>query len=429
MTQDGSLYAVGDTCYLKYYIIGPDGKRLHKTITLCKRSDTHDWWKKKGKWGFSSAVRTLQRETMDRIKAEAKAAEAAKAKSDSPDMTVVAFWEQRYLPYCEQIVPLTGQPRRKPETVRGFKQIWKQHLKGHFAGTLPAKPMTLKEYQPATGNRFLRSLTGTQGKNTLKHIKALANSIFSFAVEEEILTVNPWREVKIPKDAVESEATLHYTLAEAEDIISSLSDHVDAQLVMALACFLGLRPGEIAALRWEDFDVDTVHIRRSVVRGIVGTPKTAESIASLPLPAQVTIPLELWRQAQKKADVNTTHGWVFPSRDGTPVDLHNLTARVIRPHIEGPDYQLRGKAVKCIRCQCVPEPSGVRWKTLYAGRRGAATAVIEANNGNLAIGQALLRHKSQITTAVFYKKAVTPETLRNGIKMLEAAANGGRSTE
>jgi integrase len=77
-----------------------------------------------------------------------------------------------------------------------------------------------------------------------------------------------------------------------------------------------------------------------------------------------------------------------------------------------------------VRCGKVPESSGVRWKTLYAGRRGAATAVIEKNNGNLAIGQALLRHKSQITTATFYRKAVTPETLRDGVKMLEAAAKG-----
>ena len=76
--QDGSLYAVGDTCYLKYYIIA-DGERVHKTIQLCKRSDVHDWWKKRGKWGYSSAVRELQRETMDKIKADAKAADTKAA--------------------------------------------------------------------------------------------------------------------------------------------------------------------------------------------------------------------------------------------------------------------------------------------------------------------------------------------------------------
>jgi integrase len=411
MAQDGSLYVVGDTCYLKYYII-VDGTRKHTAVKLCKRSDVHDWWKKKGKkWGFSSAVRELQRETMDKVKADTKAAGAAALalteKATPGEMRVIDFWEQHYLRYIKEIVPLTKQPRRKPSTVHGFEQIWRQHLHGHFGET------TLKDYEPAMGKRFLRSLTGTQGKTTLKHIKALAGSIFGYAVDEEFLKVNPWHDVRIPEDAVESKATEHYTLAEAEDLISALVAHVDCQLVLSLACFLGLRPGEIAALKWEDFDTESVMIRRSVVRGVVGTPKTAESLATLPLPIQVKIPLELWRQKSGRSE-----GYVFESKNGTPVDLHNLTSRVIVPHVEG--------KTKCIPCGETPKPSGVAWKTLYAGRRGAGTNVIESNNGNLSIGQALLRHKSQTTTATFYKKAITPETLRNGMKRLELAAKNGR---
>jgi hypothetical protein len=38
MNQDGSLFAIGDTCYLKYYII-EDGDRVHKTIRLCEKSE------------------------------------------------------------------------------------------------------------------------------------------------------------------------------------------------------------------------------------------------------------------------------------------------------------------------------------------------------------------------------------------------------
>lgn len=414
MAQDGSLYVVGDTCYLKYYII-VDGKRKHKTVQLCKRDDVRYWREKRGKWSFSSGVRELQRETMDKVKADAKAAEVAALaltrKATPGEMRIVTFWEQHYLPYIEAVIPLTGQPRRKASTIRGFKQIWKQHLKGHFGETM------LKDYEPAMGKRFLRSLTGTQGKTTLKHIKALAGSIFGFAVDEEFIKVNPWHDVKIPEDAIESGATQHYTLAEVEDLISSLIDHVDAQLVMALACFLGLRPGELASVKWEDFTDETVSIRRSVVRGVVGTPKTPESLATLPLPEQVKIPLQLW---WKKCD-KPTEDWVFKSSENTPIDLHNLIARVIKPHVEG--------KTKCRVCDIVPKPSGVAWKTLYAGRRCAATAVIEANNGNLAIGQALLRHKNQMTTATFYKKAVTPETLRNGMKMLEAASKAAATSD
>jgi integrase len=146
----------------------------------------------------------------------------------------------------------------------------------------------------------------------------------------------------MPDDAIESSQTQHYTLEEAENIVSALVNHVDCQLVMALSCFLGLRPGEIAALRWEDFDPESVNIRRSVVRGNVGTPKTPESTLSLPLIDQVRVPLGLWRRRSN----NPKDGWVFPSRSDTPVDLHNLIARVIKPHAEGMS--------ECERCHKVP---------------------------------------------------------------------------
>ena len=205
--------------------------------------------------------------------------------------------------------------------------------------------------------------------------------MFSEAIERGLEDRVSPRRVKIPKECRESEQTQHYTLEEAENIISALVDHVDAQLVMALSCFLGLRPGEIAALDWSDFDAENVHIRRNVVRGIVGTPKTKESTQRFPLIDQVRVPLELWRR--KSADVK--EGWVFPSRNNPPVDLHNLIARVIRPHVEGVE--------RCVECDRIPKKSGAVIKGLYAGRRGACTAVIEATGGNYAIAQALLRHK------------------------------------
>jgi integrase len=259
------------------------------------------------------------------------------------------------------------------------------------------------------GTQFLQSLTGTQGKNTLKHIKALGSSIFKRALNEQRIEANPWNNVQMPDDAIEPESTKHYTLAEAEDMISALVDHVDCQLVIALSCFLGLRPGEIAALKWEDFDSENVYIRRSVVRGNVDTPKTQESVASLPLIDQVRVPLKLWREKSKRAE-----GWVFESQKKTPVDLHNLISRIIFPHIEG------GR--ECVRCNEKPKASGVEWKGLYAGRRGACTAVIENTNGNYAVAQALLRHKSMTTTLNVYKKQITPEALKVGMKLFEQKA-------
>jgi hypothetical protein len=59
---------------------------------------------------------------------------------------------------------------------------------------------------------------------------------------------------------------------------------------------------------------------------------------------------------------------------------------------------------------------------LYAGRRGAGTAIIALTNGNAAIGQALLRHKNMSTTLTFYKKQIPDADLRAGMKLLDAGA-------
>ncbi len=372
--QLGRIYEASGKFYVQYRVV-VNGKRVQRSHFLCTKDDRH-------RSKADRSVKLLRDEHM--LGVNAQQAE----QSHNRDMRVVDFWEKIYLPYCEEIVQLTGKPRKTPSTVRGYKQIWRQHLKSHFGN------LTLQEYSPHIGTAFLDSLTSVQGKATLRHIKACATSLFKRAVNKQHIKVNPWHDVQMPDDAVESAPTLHYTVEEAEDIVSALVDRVDCQLIMSLACFLGLRPGEIAALRWEDFDEENVHIRRSVVRGIVGTPKTKESIASLPLIDRVRIPLELWRR--KSPD---TSGWVFPSVNNTPIDLHNLVARVIRPALDAKE---------------------IVWKGMYAGRRGAGTAIIALTNGNAAVGQALLRHKNMSTTLTFYKKQIPAADLRAGMKLLEA---------
>jgi integrase len=385
--QAGYIYEASGAFFVRYYaneIVNGQEKRVQRSERLCEKSEKYYSTKTK-------AVNLLRDAHMLTVNSE-----QASGRPNRQDMTVVDFWEQRYLPFCEEIIQLTGKTRKKASTVRGYKQIWKQHLNAHFG------KKTLQDYEPYMGTQFLQSLTGTQGRATLKHVKALGSSIFKRALIDQRIKTNPWHDVEMPDDAIDSAATMHYTLQEAENLISALKEHVDCQLVMALSCFLGLRPGEIAALRWEDFDSESVHIRRSVVRGIVDVPKTQESIAALPLIDQVKVPLELWRQKSG----HRHEGYLFESRNGTPVDLHNLIARKIVPALKSEENKKKG----------------IVWKGLYAGRRGAATAAIEATGGNYAVAQALLRHKSMTTTLNLYKKQITPDAFKSGMKLLEAAA-------
>jgi integrase len=388
--QRGYIYEASGCFYVRYWtteIVDGRSQRVQRSEKLCEKNDKYYA-------RTSKAVKLLRDDFMHKQNQQQN---SNRAVNRAADMPVVEFWEKHYLPYCEAIVPLTKQPRKKPSTVRGYKQIWNQHLKVHFG------PMTLQDYEPHIGTQFLESLTATQNKNTIRHIKALGSSIFKRAVNERRIKMNPWHDVQMPDDAIDGRPTEHYTWEEAEDIISALVEHVDCQLIVALACFLGLRPGEIAGLRWEDFDKDYVHIRRSVVRGKLGTPKTTESLAPIPLIDPVRIPLKLWRQKSGKP----TEGWLFPSDANTPATLNNFVNRIIKPTL---------KAKKIV------------WKQggLYCGRRGACTEAIEKTNGNYAIAQALLRHKHMTTTLKVYKKQITPGAFKAGMKMLEAATKHKR---
>lgn len=351
--------------------------RVRKSVKLADKDREHGT-------ATCEAVRLLRQKELTKV--------STAPAVTTEDMKVVDFWETQYLPYCEKEWKGTGM---RTSTVRGFKQVWKQHLKHHF-GT-----HTLQRYTADMARRFLSSLKTKQGKNTLKHIRALASAMFSEAIERNLRNDNPWH-VKLPKDCKESKATEHYTMGEAENLITALLDHVDAQLVLALCCFLGLGPAEVAGLQWGDVDADWIHIRRNKpAHGEVGPPKNQERMAAVPIIDQVRVPLELWR---KKCEYTSDEGWVI-------VDLPNMLNRVIKPHVIGKK--------KCERCEETPKASGVTWKGLYAGRRGACTAVIEATGGNYAVAQALLRHKTMDTTLRVYKKQITPQGLLAGMQAFQ----------
>jgi len=307
------------------------------------------------------------------------------------DHTVCEFWDKTYLPFIEANL--------RHSTVHGYKQIWEQHLKGHFGTTL------FKDYRTASASLFLTSLAKTLGRHTVQHIRSLASGIFSHAVNVGVIENNPFHDCKILGKTIEPQETEHYTLEEAENIVTALVDHVECQLIVSLSFFVGLRPGEIQGLRWEDFDtvpdasgIRWVHIRRAVVRSRVGETKTKGSVASLPLVAPVLIPLTLWHQKKDRP----TEGWVFPNSKGKPVDLRSVIGRTIVPTLKA---------------------NNIDWKTLYAGRRGAATILTQLTGDALAAKE-LLRHKTIAVTQAKYVKAI-PEALLRGIKLLEAEVKGG----
>ncbi len=417
MAQMGTLYLLDGTWYLKYRTT-ESGNRVHRTERLCSESGEqhHQHCSEPGehrarrhatkKTRFGNAViippknlNAVRLKVMESVNAQEP---NGRQSSRQQDMPVVDFWEKIYLPYAESEWKGRGM---KPSTIRGMKHIWKHNLAGHFEGE------SLQRYQSDRARTLLNTLKTKLNRTSLTHIKACASGMFSEAVERGLRKDNPWF-IKLPTACIEPEDTQYYTLEESENLISALIDHTDAQLFMSLCCFLGLRPSEAIAVRWEDFGADTAHIRRGCVNGHVGTPKKKNAERDLTLIDAVRIPLELWRQQCG----NPTEGWVFKKirkvGEDVPADLHNLVNRVMKPHIKGNE--------KCTLCGVVPEKANVEWKGVYSGRRGFATAVIELTNGNFASAQELLGHSSMETTVRHCKK-ITLTSKATGMSALQAA--------
>jgi integrase len=112
-----------------------------------------------------------------------------------------------------------------------------------------------------------------------------------------------------------------------EDQVKRLLKAVDGDKLEALyvlAITTGMRSGELLGLRWEDVDLEagTLQIRRTVFNGHIEAPKTQKGKRSVKL-TQTSI-----TALRKHPRVSR---WIFCTKEGTPMSVHNLHRRSWKP--------------------------------------------------------------------------------------------------
>jgi integrase len=373
--QSGHVFEAHGAFHVRYYVTEiVDGKpqRVQRSERLCTKDNKHHSVTCK-------PVKQLAAGVMERVNALAGV-------TSNADVSVTEFWETIYLPHVEK--------RTKPSTLSGYKAIWRQNLSAVFAG------FNLRDYQTHHATRYLTSLADKGlGPKTIAHVRSLASGMFKHALRLNYISVNPWRDAGSLTPVKKTEATHAYTLEEAEAISNALIDNPPAQIVFCLAAFLGLRPGEISALKWQDVEwndgVSWIHIRRAAWRSFVGTTKTEESVASVPLIEPVKSMLLAWKSM-------TAGEWVFPNRSGKPMQMEGFQKRVIAP---------------VLAASAALKEKKIAWHGLYARRRAAATLLVQLT-GNAVAAQFVLRHKNLTTTTAFYVKPVQTAAVE-GMKLVE----------
>ncbi len=367
----GNVYYKNGSFHLRWWT-EENGKRRQRSQKLCDKQARDETRR-------SKRVLDLARDRMAELRASATPQESAPS-----SVTVVEFFERTYL-------PLQEANRRKPSTMYALNQIWNQHLKGHFGQT------SLTDYKKVTATNFLTELSKKYSKNTVSHVKATASGMFKIASAMELIPANPWKEAKSLVNARKTDETEDYSLEELEAIVTLLIDSPQLQLTVCLAGLAGLRNGEIATLKWEDFTERDgwVRVQRNLSRGeVVDSPKTDSSNREVPLIKPVKLALEAWRAKCGKV----TEGWVFPGRwadsPGAP-------------------------ATRERKLQDLLAKEKLAWKGLHAFRRSAATILTQLTNDPLAAAQ-MLGHKDTKITMEAYIKLRNREVLAAAMKLLEA---------
>lgn len=368
--QDGQIYEASGSFYIRYWTT-KDNQRVRVSHLLCEKDDVHRNVK-------SRAVRDLGAAHMQTINTVSG--------QDTKPVLIVDYYTNVYLPFVKRHL--------KPSTVDGYEEVWRNHLKNHFADR------ALGEYEPVHGNRLLNEkLDAGYGKRTLAHIRSLASGIFTHAINDGLLKVNPWSAVKTKVKPPEPKPTLDYTLTELMDIVNNKLTRIDAQLIVCLAGLMGLRPSEIIGLHWEDVNLKAGRLRvhQAYVRGHLGTTKTGVDV-TLPMLKMVMGLFKAWYEQSGSPST----GWVFPNQSRKdPINIRDYVVAVLRPSIPG-------------------------WKSLYAFRRGAGSILTELTGDPIA-AQQMLRHLDLTTTIRHYIKTKRAALMEGVQKLDERLALGGQS--
>lgn len=181
--------------------------------------------------------------------------------------------------------------------------------------------------------KFRSSLAKVQnGKKTglspdrINHIMTPLRMILNDAAERFHFST-PWvgiKSLKVPKTDVDP-----FTLEEVQLFLSKVrADYRDYYIIRI---FSAMRTGEVDGLQWKyvDFDRRQILIRKTIVQSRVETPKTAGSIRTIQMSAQVYDALK--RQWEISGHLES---FVFCNRKGKKLNHSNITKRIWYPTLK-----------------------------------------------------------------------------------------------
>ena len=210
---------------------------------------------------------------------------------------------------------------------------WKKSTKGtsenrirfHIVGDLGDHQL---ESFTLTGlQAYLDQKAATYSFSMVDHLRWDLTSICEVAIAEKVLTTNPAATLYTPSTAKEGDCPV-MTALDVETALGAVEFR--EKLILHLAIFAGVRPGEMLAIQRRNVSPDgrSVEIQQRVYRGDLDVPKN-DGTRSVSVPPRTAALLVEWLSAA--VDPEPT-AWAFASENrATPLWRDNLLRRHIRP--------------------------------------------------------------------------------------------------
>ncbi|WP_088312868.1 site-specific integrase [Kineosporia sp. R_H_3] len=383
---EGSIYARAAGGYAAYvWVTTPTGKRIRKYVYGASREDVHTKW-------LALHQRAAQAPVATKLPSLGAYLNGWLLEVITPNCAPATIANYRMF-IKHYIAPALGE-RRIDKLLPRDVQRWLNGLKTACQCCAQGKDARRPAPKCCAKNQCCQQVASAR---TIHTAWTVLRSGLSNAVRDELVTRNVASLVRLPQ--ARPKKAKPWTVDEARRFLEAAFEAGDPHYAAyVLMLVLGLRRGELLALKWQDVDLDvgTVWIgwqlQRVDGRLLRRQTKTEASDALLPLPPICTTALTVWRARQANRRAQAGLAWhdldfVFTTRHGLPVEPRNFHR----------DFKRRAAL------------AGVPIIAVHTTRRTCASLLV-ALDVHPRVAMQILRHSQIAVTMNIYSEATSDTT-------------------
>jgi len=242
----------------------------------------------------------------------------------------------KFSEYAEIFLATYSKLHHKETTVDSYRSSLKNHILPVF-GQMHLDEITRKDIKDFIFKKQHEGLAA----NTVRIARAYISSVFTQAVDDEIISINPAANTGRYIKKRESRDHIKPLTWEEKDIFEKTAQDEYPRHFPLLLCALrtGMREGELIALKPGDIDFKGgfIEVRRNCVNGRISTPKNGKT-RRVEISDQLSRVLKSYLIERKKETLKKgwrePSEWLFYNEKGGMVNPTNLRNRVFNKILE-----------------------------------------------------------------------------------------------